>query len=253
MKGCREFFSDLEEKYLHVHIKLGDDRRYSVIRIGIITFKRESESPLHLKYVMFILGLKKNFISISILEDRGYDVIFSKGKAFMRHIATWQVKQIDVRVKNLYKLDLEDFDALRDVCKGCTLGKYVKSTFHDWDRNENAALERVFSDVCGPFSIASTVRHKFYVIFTDDLSKKCWIFFMRKKDETFSKIVEFKELVEKETRKKVKPLKSDNGGDYVSNDFKEFCAKEGIQRELTTPHNPQHNRVVERIKTLWEL
>ena len=62
---------------------------------------------------------------------------------------------------------------------------------------------------------------------------------MRKKDETFSKFVEFKALVEKETSKKVKALRSNNGGEYVLNEFKNLCAKEGIRQELRTPHN-QH-------------
>ena len=87
----------------------------------------------------------------------------------------------------------------KDVCKGCTLEKYVKSTFHDRDNKENAFLERFHSNVCGPFSMASIGRHKYYVIFIDDFSRKCWIFFMRKKDSAFSKFVEFKALVEKET------------------------------------------------------
>jgi len=142
----------------------------SATEIGIVTFKRELGSPLHLKDVMFVPGLKKHLISVEVLEDRGYDVIFNKGKAFLRHIATRQVKRIEVRVKNLYKLDVEDCVALsskaekvqsrdvselwhrrlghlhhgalkiiqqitiglpkgslkqQDVCKGCTLGKYV--------------------------------------------------------------------------------------------------------------------------------
>ena len=50
---------------------------------------------------------------------------------------------------------------------------------------------------------------------------------MGNKDETFSKFVEFKALLEKETGKKVKALKSDNEGEYVSNEFKKICAKEG--------------------------
>jgi hypothetical protein len=52
--------------------------------------------------------------------------------------------------------------------------------------------------------------------------------------------------VEKESGKQVKALRSDNGGEYISNEFKDFCSKEGIQRELITPHNPQQNGVVER-------
>jgi len=69
---------------------------------------------------------------------------------------------------------------------------------------------------------------------------------MHKKDQTFTKFCEFKALVEKESSKKVKSLWSDHAGDYVSNEFKNFCTVEGIKRELTVPHNPQHNVVVER-------
>ena len=61
---------------------------------------------------MYVLGLKKNLVSVAALENRGYDVLFSKGKAFLRHIAMGQVKRIRVWVKNLYKLDVEDCAAL---------------------------------------------------------------------------------------------------------------------------------------------
>lgn len=39
--------------------------------------------------------------------------------------------------------------------------------------------------------------------------------------------------------KKIKVLRSDNGGEYVEKDFNDFCAKEGIKRECTTPYNPK--------------
>ena len=99
-------------------------------------------------------------------------------------------------------------------------------------------LERIHTDVFGPVSIASIEKHSYYVIFVDEFSRKCWIFFMQKKDKTFSKFWEFKALVEKESRKQVKALRSDNGGEYISNEFKEFCSREGIRRELIAPHNP---------------
>ena len=69
---------------------------------------------------------------------------------------------------------------------------------------------------------------------------------MQKKSETFSKFCEFKALVEKESGKQVKALRSDNGGEYISGEFKDFCSKEVIQRELIAPHNPQQNGVTER-------
>ena len=61
---------------------------------------------------------------------------------------------------------------------------------------------------------------------------------MQKKSETYSKLCEFKALVEKESGKHVKALRSDNGGEFISVEFKEFCSAEGIRRELITPHNP---------------
>jgi len=84
-----------------------------------------------------------------------------------------------------------------DTCKGCTLGKYAKSRFHNRDSRAEAILERVHTDVCGPFSTASTAKQRYYVIFIDDFSRKCWIVFMQKKDQNFSKFCEFKALVEK--------------------------------------------------------
>ena len=46
------------------------------------------------------------------------------------------------------------------TCKGCTLGKYAKYSFSDQDSRAGAILERVHSDVCGPFSIASTTKQR---------------------------------------------------------------------------------------------
>jgi transposase InsO family protein len=126
------------------------------------------------------------------------------------------------------------------------MGKYVKSTFHEKENHALVIWERVHTDMCGPFSVASTIKHKYYVIFFNDFSRKCWIFFMQKKDQTFSKFCEFKALVEKESGKQVKAPRRDNGGEYISNEFKYFCRKEGIRRELIVPRNPQQNGVAER-------
>ena len=74
-----------------------------------------------------------------------------------------------------------------DQCKGCTMGKFVKTTFHEKENHASVILERVHIDVCGPSLVASTSKHMYYVIYVDDYSPRCWIFFMQKKDQTFSK------------------------------------------------------------------
>lgn len=112
MIGEKWLFSDLEEKDIHMHIKMGDDKRYSAIELGTITFQREQVAPLTLRDVMCVPELKQNLVSVTMLEDIGYDVVFRKGKAFLRHIDTGQVKKIRIRVKNLFKLEVEDCTTL---------------------------------------------------------------------------------------------------------------------------------------------
>lgn len=83
MTSNKELFSELEEKYLKMHIEMGDDGKYSVTGVGNITFQRDHAAPLILKNVMHVPRLTKNLVPISMLEDKGYDVIFSKGKVFL--------------------------------------------------------------------------------------------------------------------------------------------------------------------------
>eukprot|EP00253_Pinus_taeda_P025205 PITA_25205 len=55
------------------------------------------------------------------------------------------------------------------------------------------------------------------------------------------------------TEKKIKVLRTDNGGEFCSKEFEEFCKNCGIARQKTTPYTPQQNGVVERMnKTLME-
>jgi len=107
MKGNRDLFSDFEEKDLEQSIDFGDDERYRATETGTVTFQRESGSLLRIIGVMYVPRLKKNLVSVVVLEDHGYDVFFSKGNVFLRHITMGQVKHIDSRVKNLYALEVQ--------------------------------------------------------------------------------------------------------------------------------------------------
>ena len=73
MTGDRDLFSYMDEKDLGVHIEMGDDGRYILTGIGTISFQKESGKPFVLKEVMHVPGLKKNLISVAMLEDKGYD------------------------------------------------------------------------------------------------------------------------------------------------------------------------------------
>jgi transposase InsO family protein len=70
----------------------------------------------------------------------------------------------------------------------------------------------------------------------------------------FNKFKEFKALIENLSEKKIKILRSNNGGEYTSKEFVNFCKDVGIKRELTTPCNPQQNDVAkQKNRTMLEV
>jgi transposase InsO family protein len=104
----------------------------------------------------------------------------------------------------------------------------------------------IHSDVCGPMTVASLNGYLYYVLFIDAHSRKTWIYFLKTKDGVLARFQEFKAQVENLTGRRIKVLRSDNGGEYTSRDFSYFCIEAGIKREYTVPHNPQQNGVAER-------
>ena len=127
------------------------------------------------------------------------------------------------------------------VCKGCAKGKNTKKIFPSSESKAKGILKIIHSDVCSPMSSSPLSEYVYYVSFIDDFYRKTWIYVLKNKDEVFSKFKEFKALIENHTENKIKTFRSDNGGEFTSNDFKELCKDSGIKREFSTPynHNPQ--------------
>jgi hypothetical protein len=140
-----------------------------------------------------------------------------------------------------------------DFCEHCIYGKQNRVRFPSGATREKGILELIHSDVFGPVPVPSLGKSMYYVSFIDDFSRNTWIYFLRNKSEVFDKFKEFKALVENETEKKIKVLRTDNGGEFCRNEFEEFCKKCGIARQKTTPYTPQQNGVAERMNmTLME-
>jgi transposase InsO family protein len=134
----------------------------------------------------------------------------------------------------------------QDVCRGCALGKFAKALFPNSDIRSAGILDLVHTDVCGPMTQRSLSGCEYYLTFIDDYSRKTWIYFLKAKSEVFTRFQEFRALVENQSGKKIKVLWSDNGGEYSSRQFVDFCAQHGIRRQMTVPYNPQQNGVAER-------
>ena len=68
----------------------------------------------------------------------------------------------------------------------------------------------------------SLIGYEYYVTLIDDYSINTWIYFLKNKSEVFRKFKEFKSLIKNHSEKRIKTLRSYNGGEYTSKEFEAF-------------------------------
>ncbi|CAA7059582.1 unnamed protein product [Microthlaspi erraticum] len=141
-----------------------------------------------------------------------------------------------------------------DTCEDCIYGRAKRVGFTLAQHDTKEKLEYVHSDLWGapsvPFSLG---RCQYFISFIDDFSRKVWVYFLKTKDEAFGKFVDWVNLVENQSEKKVKTLRTDNGLEFCNNLFDDFCKARGIQRHRTCAYTPQQNGVAERMnRTVME-
>ena len=107
-------------------------------------------------------------------------------------------------------------------------------------------LELIHSDVCGPMSTTARCGYEYFITFTDDLSRYGYVYLMKHKLEAFEKFKEFQNEVQNQLGKKIKFLRSDRGGEYMSHEFDDHLNSCGIVPRLSPPGTPQRNGVSER-------
>ena len=81
--------------------------------------------------------------------------------------------------------------------------------------------------------------------FIDDHNRKLWVSPLKTKDQVLSVFKEFHARVERETSRKLKAVRADNGAEYQGQ-FEEYCWKKGIRLEYTVPKTPELNGLAER-------
>ncbi|KAK2440388.1 putative mitochondrial protein [Trifolium repens] len=161
------------------------------------------------------------------------------GHLNFRYLNQLAIKEM---VKGLPKIEIPN-----KICDGCLIGKQSRNAFNkSMPMRSSNVLEVVHSDVCGPFDENSLGGNRYFVTFVDEYSRKMWIYLLRAKDEVFDVFKNFKVLVENQSGKKLKILRTDGGGEYTSKNFELFCVNNGVEHEVTAPYTPQHNGLAER-------
>ncbi|KAJ4715305.1 Retrovirus-related Pol polyprotein from transposon TNT 1-94 [Melia azedarach] len=155
----------------------------------------------------------------------------------------------------LSKGDLLCGQKIKDLefCKHCIFRKLHRSKFPKAIHRTKGTLDYIHSDCWGPSRVESLGGHRYFVSMIDDFSRMTWVFIMKHKSEAFKNFRHWKALVENQTGKKIKRLRTDNGLEFCWYEFDEFYKNEGIARHHTVRDTPQHNGVAERMnQTLLE-
>ena len=142
---------------------------------------------------------------------------------------------------------------MSDVCEACVQGKqhctpYPKKSFN----RATELFESVHSDLCGPMNVKSFGKSQYFVTFIDEYSRYTQVHFLKSKDEVLEKFKQYVNQAEK-LGKRVKNLRSDNGGEYCSEVFDDYLKEKGITHQTTVPYCPEQNGIAERMnRTLVE-
>jgi transposase InsO family protein len=154
-----------------------------------------------------------------------------------------------IKLKNLEAVkDLLRISKPQDsMCKPCQVGKQNRTQFKSKSfTSTKKPLQLVHMDLCGPSRQEGTGKENYFMLIIDDYSRLTWVAFLKEKTEAFEKFKIFKALTKTQTRKRLKAVRSDRGGEFMSRDIKEFCDEHGIKREYIIPRTPQQNAVLER-------
>ena len=138
-------------------------------------------------------------------------------------------------------------DDERFVCEGCAEGRMHSHPFNSLKKLQTSRpLELIHSDVCGPMPGRSKGGSRYFVTFIDDHTRRTFVYFIRSKDQVEKRFREFKSLVENQLQCRIKGLRSDNGGEYISYHLKDVLRQAGIVHETSAPYCPQQNGTAER-------
>ncbi|KAE8684184.1 Flotillin-like protein 1 [Hibiscus syriacus] len=225
--------------------------------IGSIRLRNQDGSIRTLTGVHYVPDLMRNLIFVGTLESKGLEVKAKDG--IIRIISGALVIMKGIRKRNnvCYFLDQRLMKGARTCklafCEHCIKGKKTRVKFGTAIHDTKGIFDYIHSDVWGPSKTTSLGGTHYYVTFVDDFSRRVWVYPMKTKDEVLGFFLKWKKMMETQTGRKIKHLRTDNGREYKNDPFLKVCEEEGIVRHFTVRGTPQQNGVAERMnRTLVE-
>ena len=117
----------------------------------------------------------------------------------------------------VYGLNIDNITSDADICESCIKGMLHHTPFPSTGgKRADAPLELVHTDVCGKINTRSLGGAEYFLTFIDNHTRYIWVYMLKYKSEVFKRFVEWKSMVERSTGRKLKVIRSDNGGKYTS-------------------------------------
>jgi len=156
-------------------------------------------------------------------------------------------KAIKLLVDKKMAAGVPEIDHPEQVCHGCLAGKQVRASFPKATSfRAEKPLQLVYVDLCGPINPPTPGGNKFFMLLVDDFSRWMDVSMLKSKDQAVDEFVKYKAEMQNQTGCRIKVLRTDRGGEFLSNLFTGVCEEAGIKRQMTAPYTPQQNGVVER-------
>lgn len=150
-----------------------------------------------------------------------------EGKVLAEKTMLWHMRFGHIGEKGLKTLKnknlvegLNDCSLKFNFCKNCVYDKQNCVQFYSSSHKFSDVLDLIHSNVFGPVKVPSISMSIFFVSFIDDYSRRTCIYFLKSKTQFFSWFKELKDLVENQTSKKIKCVRTNNGGEFFSVEFK---------------------------------
>jgi transposase InsO family protein len=131
-------------------------------------------------------------------------------------------------------------------CSICLQSKLHRKPFKSRSLYRSKSPGEIIHSDVGSYEVHSREGYKYFISFIDDCSKSVFLFPMKLKSEAFACFKLFRATFEKVNNHVIKSLRTDNGGEYISNEFENYLKNAGIRHEPGPPHSPQLNGVAER-------
>nr|GFC50231.1 hypothetical protein [Tanacetum cinerariifolium] len=154
-------------------------------------------------------------------ESSVYVVSNKRAKLDLDSALLWHCRLGHISKKRIEKLQHEGLLNSSDLtafekCVSCMSSKMARKPYtHQLERVKDL-LGLIHTDVCGPFKIMSRQGASYFVTFTDDFSRYGYVYLLKHKHEVFETFKVFQKEVENQLEKTIKSLRSDRGGEYMS-------------------------------------